>query len=79
MAGERMIPASQAFNAIVEFSAGAPVVFSTGYTSRRAAAVADRPNHFYMLGSMGLASAIGLGIAQARGGQTWVVDGAPAS
>jgi len=41
------------------------VVSSTGYTSRELYAVADRPNHFYMVGSMGCASALGLGVSLA--------------
>jgi thiamine pyrophosphate-dependent acetolactate synthase large subunit-like protein len=40
------------------------VVHANGLISRYAfAAAADRPQHFYMLGSMGLASSIGLGVA----------------
>jgi hypothetical protein len=43
-----------------------PVVHANGYICRESFAVKDRPESFYMLGSMGLASAIGLGIALAR-------------
>jgi phosphonopyruvate decarboxylase len=49
------------------------VVASTGYTARELFAVADRPGHFYMQGSMGHASAIGLGIAHAHPGRKVVV------
>jgi phosphonopyruvate decarboxylase len=42
------------------------VIGSTGYTSRELYACADRANHFYMVGSMGCASALGLGLACAR-------------
>lgn len=42
-----------------------PVVHANGYPSRESCAVADRPQNFYMIGSMGLASAIGLGLAAA--------------
>jgi sulfopyruvate decarboxylase subunit beta len=52
-----------------------PLVFTTGYTCRIAHRIADRPNHFYMTGSMGLASSIGIGIAAATGLTTLVVDG----
>ncbi len=38
-------------------------VFTTGYISRDAQAAGDRPGHFYMVGSMGLASALALGLA----------------
>ena len=43
-----------------------PVVHANGYPARESHAVADRPQNFYMIGSMGLASAIGLGVALAR-------------
>lgn len=39
-----------------------PVVAANGYISREACAIADRPQNFYMIGSMGLASAIALGL-----------------
>ncbi|HXZ84024.1 MAG TPA: phosphonopyruvate decarboxylase [Myxococcota bacterium] len=44
----------------------AVVISTTGYTSRELWAQADRPNQLYMVGSMGCASALGLGIALAR-------------
>jgi len=42
------------------------VVSSTGYTSRELYAIEDRPNQFYMVGSMGCTAALGLGLALAR-------------
>jgi phosphonopyruvate decarboxylase len=39
------------------------VITTTGMISRELFAIADRPANFYMLGSMGLASALGLGLA----------------
>lgn len=39
------------------------VVTANGWISREACAAHDRPENFYMLGSMGLASSIGLGLA----------------
>lgn len=45
---------------------GALVVSNIGYPSRELFSVKDRPENFYMLGSMGLASSIGLGLALAR-------------
>jgi phosphonopyruvate decarboxylase len=42
------------------------VIHANGYPSRESHAISDRPRNFYMLGSMGLASAIGLGLALAR-------------
>ena len=40
-----------------------PIVHANGYVCRESFAVGDRPQNFYMIGSMGLASAIGLGLA----------------
>ena len=42
------------------------VVCNLGYPARELFAIADRPGNFYMLGSMGLASSIALGMAIAR-------------
>ncbi|HOV37550.1 MAG TPA: thiamine pyrophosphate-dependent enzyme, partial [Spirochaetales bacterium] len=42
------------------------VLATTGYTGRELYALDDRPNQFYMVGSMGCASSFGLGIALAR-------------
>ena len=43
-----------------------PVVHANGYICRESFSVADRAASFYMIGSMGLASAIGLGLALVR-------------
>ena len=45
---------------------GTVVIATTGYTGRELFALADRPNHFYLVGSMGCATAVGLGLARAR-------------
>jgi len=50
-----------------------PVVHANGYPSRESHAVADRPQNFYMIGSMGLASAIALGVALNRPASATVV------
>jgi phosphonopyruvate decarboxylase len=42
-----------------------PVIHANGYICRESFSLGDRPQNFYMIGSMGLASAIGLGIAVA--------------
>jgi sulfopyruvate decarboxylase subunit beta len=42
------------------------VIHANGYPSRESCAIADRPQNFYMIGSMGLAAPIGLGLALAR-------------
>ena len=42
-----------------------PVVHANGYMCRESFSLGDRPENFYMIGSMGLASAIGLGLSLA--------------
>jgi sulfopyruvate decarboxylase subunit beta len=42
---------------------GALLISNIGFPSRELYAARDRPENFYMLGSMGLASSIGLGLA----------------
>ena len=39
---------------------------TTGYTSRDLHSFGDRPNNFYMIGSMGIVASLGLGTALAR-------------
>ena len=41
-------------------------VCTTGYTCRDMQACGDRPGNFYMIGSMGLAASLGLGIALSK-------------
>ena len=55
------------------------VVCTTGYTCRDMQACGDRPENFYMIGSMGLAAPLGLGIALCKPDRAVVVldgDGA---
>lgn len=42
------------------------VIATTGYTGRELFALADRPNHLYVVGSMGCASSLALGLSVAR-------------
>ncbi len=42
------------------------LITATGYTGRELYSLADRPAHFYMVGSMGCASSLGLGLALVR-------------
>jgi phosphonopyruvate decarboxylase len=42
------------------------VIHANGFICRESFGIGDRPQNFYMIGSMGLASAIGLGLAVAR-------------
>ncbi len=43
-----------------------PLIHANGYICRESFSLGDRPQNFYMIGSMGLAPAIGLGLALAR-------------
>jgi phosphonopyruvate decarboxylase/sulfopyruvate decarboxylase subunit beta len=53
-----------------------PVIHANGYMCRESFSLGDRPENFYMIGSMGLASAIGLGFSLAdRDTATVVLDG----
>ncbi|MFH2009805.1 MAG: phosphonopyruvate decarboxylase [bacterium] len=52
------------------------VIATTGYTGRELFAISDRRNHLYMVGSMGCASSLGLGLSLARPElRVLVVDG----
>ena len=57
---------SMAMAALLELLTDQPVIICNGFPSREAYKIADRPTHFYMIGSMGSASAIGLGVALAK-------------
>ncbi len=50
-----------------------PVAHANGYICRESFSIADRPQSFYMLGSMGLAPAIALGLALAQPARRAVV------
>ncbi|UCH43079.1 MAG: phosphonopyruvate decarboxylase [Dehalococcoidales bacterium] len=56
----------EAIGIIKESLRGFTFLSTTGYTSRESFVVEDSPD-FYMVGSMGLISAIGCGVAMARG------------
>ena len=56
----------QAVTVLAPLLGDALVVHANGHISRRSFTVEDRPGNFYMIGSMGLASSIGLGVALAR-------------
>jgi len=53
----------EALEAIVAAFPDDPTVVTLGVTARELAAVARRPNHLYILDSMGLPPAIGLGLS----------------
>lgn len=65
--GEPELSRRQALTAVVEQTSveDSVVIGTTGYTGRELFAIADRPNHFYMVGSMGCASSLGLGLSLA--------------
>jgi thiamine pyrophosphate-dependent acetolactate synthase large subunit-like protein len=67
---------AQAMTALLELLTDQPVIVCNGFPSREAQKIADRPTHFYMIGSMGNAAAIGLGVALAKPAkQVIVFDG----
>ncbi len=69
---------AQALQHIVDATpeSSAVVVATTGYTSRELCAIADRASQLYVVGSMGCASSVGLGVSLASPGvRVVVVDG----
>ncbi len=68
-----VISRRDALEAAIEAVGEAPVVHANGYICRESFSLKDRPQNFYMIGSMGCASAIGLGVALARPRMTTVV------
>ena len=75
-AGAGDVPRLAALGIALKAVGDDPVVHANGYICRESFSVADRPQSFYMIGSMGLAPAIGLGLALARPeGRTVVFDG----
>lgn len=54
---------SRAIEAVLGLLTDQPVIICNGFPSREAFKLRDRPTHFYMIGSMGVAPAIGLGVA----------------
>ena len=57
---------AEALGALRPFLGDAVVVNANGYIARAAFNDEDRPGNFYMIGSMGLASSIALGIAVSK-------------
>jgi phosphonopyruvate decarboxylase len=53
----------------------AAIISTTGKTSRELFTLADRPQHFYLVGAMGSASAVGLGAARHTERPVVVIDG----
>ena len=72
-----MIDRYQAIEKVLEHVQDSDLVVSTtGMISRELFALKDRPGNFYMIGSMGLASAVGLGLAlQVPNKRVFVLEG----
>jgi phosphonopyruvate decarboxylase len=68
-----VISRAEAIAVVVKELADEPVIHANGYICRESCAINDRPQNFYMIGSMGMASAIGLGLALARPAAACVV------
>ena len=68
-----VISRAQGIAAAVKELGDEPVIHANGYICRESCAIDDRPQNFYMIGSMGMASAIGLGLALARPASACVV------
>lgn len=67
-----LISRAQAMAALLELMTDQLLVICNGFPSREAHKIADRPSHFYMIGSMGNAPAIALGVALAKPGKQLV-------
>ena len=67
---------TEAFEAIIPLLTDEAVIHANGYICRESFNIKDRKWNFYMIGSMGLASSIGLGVAISRPDQkTIIIDG----
>ena len=67
---------TEAFQEILPLIKDEPVVHANGFICRESFALKDREANFYMIGSMGLASSIGLGIAMCKPGKkVIIIDG----
>jgi len=69
---------NEALRRIVELTPekASALIATTGHTGRELFAIADRPNHLYMVGSMGCASSLGLGLSLVRPNlRVVVIDG----
>lgn len=64
---------AMAMEAVLALLTDEPVIVCNGFPSREVYKIADRPTHFYMIGSMGVAAAIGLGVALSKPNKKVVV------
>ena len=65
----------EATRLIVDAADGRILIGNTGVPSKELFAAGDRPLNFYMLGSLGLASSIGVGLSMGQRRDVWVLDG----
>jgi sulfopyruvate decarboxylase subunit beta len=65
----------EAIEAAVPYLRGRTVVCNLGIPCKELYALCDQPGNFYMLGSMGLASSIGLGVSLYNKSEVVVLDG----
>jgi len=65
----------EAIKEIMEMVTDELMVCNLGHPSQELFAIKDRPQNFYMLGSMGLASSIGLGLAMSTNKKIIVIEG----
>ena len=67
---------TEAFEEIIPLLRDEPVVHANGFICRESFNIKDREENFYMIGSTGRASSIGLGVAISRPDQqTIIIDG----
>ena len=65
----------EALEEIMQVIGDTPVVCNIGHPSQELYIIKERPENFYMLGSMGLALPIGLGLAMNTDKKILVIDG----
>ncbi len=67
---------TEAYQELLSVIGDEPVIHANGYICRESFSLKDREANFYMIGSMGLASSIGLGVALCKPEQkTIIFDG----
>ncbi len=65
----------EALQEIMRAVSDEPVVINLGHPAQELFALRDRPQNFYMLGSMGLCTSIGHGLALSQSKKVVVIDG----
>ena len=63
MLGENFLIRKEAMKVVIDEIGKNPIISANGFISRDLFNVEDKESNFYMIGSMGLASSIGLGVA----------------